>query len=247
MINWFINAYVSNLEPHVAKQMYENIKANTDLTRLFYDGNKYLYPKGSDIISYQNGEPVGKTKAREEIFKTFNQFIREAFEDAYNKKIGTKPEPVRSMPLTQPAPAAQPTETKEITRFDQIVPSPCTPDTESLHLSMYPNLQDLTGLGQCKNLKRLYLENTKVSDIQEIGKLTNLEELNLSSTRVESLLPLLGYASYEYMGQPVSLGSGLKKLKTLKVYGIKKISGAKLVKEKLQQLTIKSDPGTQID
>ena len=227
--------------------MNKNIKANRqNLMLIFYDGNgKYVYPKVGRLV-IKNGEPVEKTEAEEFLKRSLRKFICNCLHE-YGKGVSTKPEPVRLMPLTHPAPASQPTETKEITRFDQIVPSPCTPDTESLHLSMYPNLQDLTGLGQCKNLKRLYLENTKVSDIQEIGKLTNLEELNLSSTRVESLLPLAGYASYEYMGQPISLGSGLKKLKALKVYGIKKISGAKLVKEKLQQLTIKSDPGTQID
>ena len=81
------------------------------------------------------------------------------------------------------------------------------------------------------------MEDTKVSDIEEIGKLTNLEELDLSATRVKSLPPLAGYASYTYAGSQSNY-EGLKKLNTLKLYGIKEISGSKFVKEKLLTLLL---------
>ena len=91
------------------------------------------------------------------------------------------------------------------------------------------------------------MQDTKVSNIEEIGKLTNLEELNLSSTNVKSIAPLAGYANYTYAGMPIKLHDGLKKLNTLKLYGLKQITGYKLLKEKLPNLAIKISPGTKID
>ena len=64
---------------------------------------------------------------------------------------------------------------------------------------------------------------------------------------IRSQEDMAGYANYTYAGLPIKLHDGLKKLNTLKLYGIKKISGYKQLKEKLPNLTIKTSSGTQID
>ena len=230
MITAFINGYVSNLKPDVAQQMNKTIQENMNPTDIFYSGPKYLY-KGKDVMD--------GVRNNRELVEFFNPLIKQAFATAYAKAFGgkivsiVKPQESTSIDLS-------------ITSFSQL-PNLCTADRVSLHLEMYPNLKDLTGLGECKNLKRLYLQNTKVSDIEEIGKLTNLEELDLSSSQVESLLSLAGYANYTYAGLPIKLHEGLKNLKILTIKGIKKITGYKQLKEKLPNLIIKTNTDTTID
>ena len=243
MITAFINGYVSNLNPTAAEQINKTIQENMNPTDVFYSGPKYLY-KGKDVID--------GVRNNRELVEFFNPLIKQAFATAYMKTFGSKMvstlKPQESTFIQSEQSVSQPFQNidQSITSLSQL-PGMCTADRVSLHLEMYPNLKDLTGLGQCTNLKRLYLQGTSVSDIEEIGKLTNLEELDLSSSQVESLLPLAGYANYTYAGLPIKLHEGLKNLKILTVKGIKKITGYKQLKEKLPDLTIKTSSNTEIE
>ncbi|CAN5179478.1 hypothetical protein BH09DEP1_BH09DEP1_6290 [soil metagenome] len=265
MVTWFINGYVSNLNPHVAKQMNENIQENANLTNVFYGADgRYLYGKGADIISTQSNEPTKKTEARNEALKFLNPIIRQAFANASNlpeavssklkpvtKPAPAQPKPIQLAPVTKPVPASSTNKDSSIKSFAQLLDL-CNADTVELHLSRYPNLEDLTGLGQCTNLKRLYLQNTRVSDIEEIGKLTNLEELDLSTSkefpRAEPVLWILPLAGYVKVGEDSrdKLNPGCRNLKFVKLYGMKGVTGYHELQAQLPGLEIKIKPPTKI-
>ena len=236
MITSFITGYVSNLNPDVAKQMNKTIQEKVNLANVFYSGGKFMYGEGEDIIK----------KARKKIVDFLNPITRKAFATAYINAYGKnvsilKPHKKKVLPLKKSAPQHKKKDfsIKSLTQL----PNLCKADTVKLDLSIYPNLNDLTGLGQCKNLKKLYLQDTKVSNIEEIGKLTNLEELDLSSSHVGWILPLAGYTLSH--GSPIKSNPGCHKLKLLKMFGIKQVHGYYQLKNKLPNLTIKTSSNTE--
>lgn len=246
LITAFITGYVSNLNPDVAKQMNKAIQENNP-TDLFYLGGRYLYPKGEVNI-------IQAARKKIELADFFNPIIRQAFATAYintsGKNVGA-PKPVLK-PTAVPAPAQAPQLPKNkdfsIKSLMQL-PDLCKADTVKLDLSMYPELEDLTGISACENLKKLYLHGTKVSNIEEIASLKNLEELDLSSVQVDDkgiwILPLAGYTDYHGSIIKTHRYPGTQKLKILKVYGIKKIHGYHELEKELPDLEIKTSSNTE--
>ena len=51
-------------------------------------------------------------------------------------------------------------------------------------------IQDLTGLEQCANLERLYLNGNSITDISAIASLKNLQNLTLGQNQVSDITPL---------------------------------------------------------
>ena len=245
MITAFINGYVSKLNPDVAQQINKIIQEKANPTDVFYLDGKYLY-KGKDVMD--------GVRNNRELVEFFNPLIQQAFATAYAKTFGGKMvEPKVKLQEITPAQikksASESTKIKDssIISLTQL-PNLCTADKVKLDLSMYPELEDLTGISACENLKKLYLPGTKVSNIEEIASLKNLEELDLSGLsslpvgEPKSLwiLPLAGYTDYHGSAIKTHRYPGAQKLKILKVYGIKHVHGYDELKKELPGLDIRT-------
>ena len=244
MITAFINGYVSKLKSYVAKQMNKNIQEHANLVDLFYLGDKYVYAEAEDVIK----------EARKKTAEFFNPIIKQAFATAYENAFGTsvstivKPQEGTPAQIKKSAPQATKAKDLSIRSLKQLSDL-CNADKVELDLSMYPELEDLTGISACENLKKLYLPGTKVSNIEEIASLKNLEELDLSGLSSSPvgqpkslwILPLAGYTDYNGSAIKTHRYPGVQKLKILKVYGIKHVHGYDELKKELPDLDIRTD------
>lgn len=83
------------------------------------------------------------------------------------------------------------------------------------------NIEDLTGLGHCKDLQNLNLYNNNVSDLTPVSNLNNLTEIHISSNEITDISPLSGltnlrvvWASYNQISDltPLSKVTSLEEL-----------------------------------